>query len=152
MLRNVKADVEFTGYQNFGSLTDQPSSLSQVHQTPRAIMARFTSIGMGKKTFVASAAEDRQSGGKQDVGRPESAAEAGPSTSQSKPKSKPRRGKKRTRDGKDKAKIEGEGGDMPSASVKEDDRTAEPKVQGWGRDKDAASQCLLRTYEHPGYD
>lgn len=77
-------------------------------------MARFTSIGMGRKTFVASAAEDRQASDK-----PADGPEAGPS----KPKKEGGGGKDKKRGRKDEG---GEGG-------------GEGDKAGWGRDSDVAS-------------
>lgn len=108
-------------------------------------MARFTSIGMGKKTFVASSAEDRQTGEKQRSSRPDETADAGPSNAQpkTKSKSKPRRGKKRTRDGTAKEKTEGEQSNGEKLAASEEGGHTEPKSKAWGRDEAAASEFLF---------
>ena len=90
-------------------------------------MARFTSIGMGRKSFVASTAEEGQSKG-QTSEKPEEPT-AGPSNLTSKVKGS--KEKKRPRDadrGQDK----------------------KPKREGWSRDDDLASKSARQVHQIEG--
>lgn len=115
-------------------------------------MARFTSIGMGRKTFVASAAEDRQTGETTADSKRTEQAEAGPSNP--KPKSKARRGKKRTRDGaaKDKSTVEGFGAEKTLVEQLDKPAGGASKTQGWTRDRDVASKLqMMLAFEDPQF-
>jgi hypothetical protein len=88
-------------------------------------MARFTSIGMPKKSFVASAAEESR---EQPAAAPEVAAEAG----QPPAKKRKRRGTR----GKDPSEI--------AASTAAAEGSKEKR--GWGRDPNVASEPFLRSW------
>lgn len=80
-------------------------------------MTRFTSIGMGRKTFVASAAEEGKGKGQ----TPEMPEEPTAGPSNQTPKNKSTKDKKRPRDA-------------------ERDQGDKPKREGWSRDNDLASK------------
>jgi zinc finger CCHC domain-containing protein 9 len=116
-------------------------------------MARFTSIGMPRKSFVASAAEEAQ------VQNQDTTSDAGPSAEMVKKKTH-RAGKKLQRKRERAEAIEnGEGsadGQARAAEPGDEDNRSEVarheeeeeggakrrKVQGWGRDPDIAREWL----------
>jgi len=86
-------------------------------------MTRFTSIGMPKKTFVASAAEE--SGEHQNADSAAPAAESG---------SGDQAAKKRKRRGT-RGRVVPEGGEMEQQAPRE--------KKAWNKDPTAASECFL---------
>ena len=93
-------------------------------------MARFTSIGMPKKTFVASAAEETL---------PDHRDEAGPSNANAEEAGKKKR--KRSKSGKGDNGVQAEAEERPESTP---NRNGSGEVQrSWGRDENIASESAL---------